>query len=206
MSTLDILFTALLGAASLALLIFLLHSFLTPFFPALKKMRFQIPKGNIRHWLAKKHLANAKRHIDSGNAELASFHLQKSFFTGGVAIEASAIHFLEKQHNRALELVVELAGIRSVRLSELPSFERSISKQQELLLSLLELRESERDVIGKRKKEGKQVPDWAIQEFEKKKDLLFEELEKNRRDLTRDLRSLFTEISSSGKSTPSQFH
>lgn len=190
MSLIPILLVALLGLLVLGIILFaFLGSLFGSFGDIFEKWRL----SRHRQFLVKAEAALAKSPSNTDISPALDL-LGNSFCFDPRFRRPTIIQQLGEHHEAILGHIIAIAESRQVHLDALPELEELLDTQLLLLREGIDTREARRGLHQKQHEKGKNTPDWAFAEYEKKLTLVGEHLDKNRREAQELIRFIFRSL------------
>ena len=157
---------------------------------------FTAAKDGLTFGRRRRALAKAAALVEAGTTPPLSVigALRSSFVVESGALAEEAIAKTHQHHQEFMGVLIDYAGQRNVRISNLAVIEELFSNRTKLLSELQEVREARREVKKKQKGKGRETPEWADSAFDKKIALLDERLAVNAKSLERELDDAFREF------------
>ncbi len=135
-------------------------------------------------------IKKADDYIKNNELKKAALELQKAFLVD-LFSSKEVIFKLKEHHQNALSRCLLIAEEQNSRIKNIAELERLLSGRIDLQLLLIRAKESLEQFQNKRKQKGQKTPAWSTKEFSSKINSIQEELNKNRSDLNKALKTLF---------------
>jgi hypothetical protein len=131
--------------------------------------------------------------LEEGNVDEAISHLRMAPFFD-IPSNSQLLTAIKEHHQELLSRYLILSDTLNIRTPNLAKLETLYNERNELLQMLFKSRFNFEVVLGKRKSEGKTIPNWTKVEFEKKEAELKNELKKNFSALRVELHYFFKNL------------
>ena len=194
----------LIGSAAV---VWILWSLVQAIFPQLlQRIQFSQRARGQQSRRGEQQLAKADKCIERGNFAAATELLRSSFVFTQRCKTSAEVEEATSQHLGVLSRLITLSERRGRHLEGLAVAEELVQSRGEIWEELLKTREELRSLQMRRLEDGKQTPQWAVGEFERKIAQLEDRLQTNGRTLKQQFEALVQSLDTDDEPTSRTVH
>ena len=144
--------------------------------------------------------------IEAGNYDAALNSIEKSFFFGNLKFPKNLLENARSHNLSLLGKLLTVSQKKGTRLSDLPELEDLFEERFRLLDLYFNSSTLREKIKEKYKREGREGGSWGGAEFQKQMDDLAVDIEKNRKELVKEIKAILNLIKRDTKDAGVTYH
>jgi hypothetical protein len=149
---------------------------------------------SLRGWLestqltrAEKSLAAFEQAFRAQQPKLARALLPQTVVVAHVQSSIERVEAVTHHHLEVLDLLVRLADENTRRIENVGALEALFVRRSTIMREFLEIRRGRATLAERRRSKGKQAPEWALEDFQRRQSAIIQDLKASSSELRKEL-------------------